>query len=204
MKRRPDVAGSGRPGLSREQNAHVSRLLIITGPPGSGKTTVSRLVAEQFDRCALLEGDSFFGFVVRGYVDPWLPESHDQNVVVTEAAARASGRYPRGGYMTIYDGMVGPWFLRTFLEYADVELVHYAVLMPSLDVCLARVVGRRDHGFRDEAATRNMYAGFADAQIDDRQVVADARDAPSVVASEVVKRFQRGDLVYPSVHAVAT
>jgi hypothetical protein len=72
-KRGPDVAGSGHTLAGPGQNAHVSRLLIITGPRGSGKYTVSRLAAEHFDRCAFIEGDSFFGFVVRGYVDPWLP-----------------------------------------------------------------------------------------------------------------------------------
>jgi hypothetical protein len=179
----------------------VSELLIITGPPGSGKSTVSRLVAERFERCALVDGDSFFGFVLRGYIDPWLPESHDQNIVVTEAAARATGRYPRGGYMTIYDGMVGPWFLPTFLEYADLERLHYGVLMPSLDRCLTRVLDREGHGFRDEPATRHMYAAFEKAQIDDRHVVADTGDEPSVVGREVVKRFERGQLVYPSVQA---
>ena len=179
----------------------MSGLLIVTGPPGSGKSTVSRLVAEHFERCALVDGDAFFGFVVRGYVDPWMSESHDQNVVVTEAAARATGRYPRGGYMTIYDGMVGPWFLPTFLEYADLRRVHYAVLMPPLELCLRRVMDRRGHGFRDEQATRHMYAGFADAPIQDKHVVADAQDAPSVVAREVLDRFEREELVYPSVIA---
>ena len=178
----------------------VSELLIITGPPGSGKSTVSRLVAEHFERSALVEGDSFFGFVVRGYIDPWLPESHGQNVVVTEAAARATGRYPRGGYMTIYDGMMGPWFVPTFLEHADVQALHYGVLLPSLDVCLARVLGRVGRAFRDEAATRQMHAAFADAEIDPRHVVADAGEAP-VVAREVLKRFERGELVYPTVRA---
>jgi hypothetical protein len=198
----PTAAQLARDSLAaRGQNARVSELLIITGPPGSGKSTVSRLVAEHFERSALIDGDSFFGFVVRGYIDPWLPQSHDQNVVVTEAAARATGRYPRGGYMTIYDGMVGPWFLPTFLEYADLQVVHYGVLLPSLDECLARVLGRADHGFRDEPATRHMYAAFADAQIDNRHVMTDAADAP-VVAREVLKRFERGELVYPSVHPV--
>ena len=51
----------------------VPELLIITGPPGAGKSTVSELVAARFDRCALVRGDTFFGFVARGYIDPWLP-----------------------------------------------------------------------------------------------------------------------------------
>ncbi|MFL5792310.1 MAG: AAA family ATPase, partial [Actinomycetota bacterium] len=62
----------------------MSELLIITGPPGAGKSTVARSVADRFEPSALVEGDAFFGFVARGYIDPWLPESHAQNAVVTE------------------------------------------------------------------------------------------------------------------------
>jgi hypothetical protein len=47
---------------------------------------------------------------------PWLPEANEQNAVVTQAAAAAAGRYAAGGFTTVYDGMVGPWFLPTFLN----------------------------------------------------------------------------------------
>ena len=47
-----------------------------------------------------------------------IPErfAHAQNEVVTEAAARAEGRYAAGGFTTTFDGIVGPWFLPTFAE----------------------------------------------------------------------------------------
>ena len=61
---------------------------------------------------------------------------------MTEAAAKATGRFPKGGYMTIYDGVVGPWFLPTFLEHSERASVHYAVLMPNVETCVARVLGR--------------------------------------------------------------
>jgi len=46
-------------------HAGVSELLIITGPPGAGKSTVARLVADRFEPSALVQGDVFFGFVAR-------------------------------------------------------------------------------------------------------------------------------------------
>src|SRR5262245_30363160 len=125
-------------------DADVSELLIITGPPGAGRSTVARLVADRFQPSALVQGDVFFGFVANGYIDPWLPESHEQNTVVTEATTRATSVFARGGFTTIFDGMVGPRFLPTFLEYADVDAVHYAVLLPTVHTCVARVLARTD------------------------------------------------------------
>src|SRR3954467_1781005 len=158
----------------------MPKLLIITGPPGAGKSTVARLVADRFEPSALVEGDVFFGFVARGYIDPWLAESHEQNTVVTEATARATSVYARGGFTTVFDGMVGPWFLPTFLRYADLEAVHYAVLLPSAETCVARVLGRTDHGFREEAVTRQMHASFTAGGVDKRSVIdAEPQAAPA-------------------------
>lgn len=53
-----------------------------------------------------VEGDAFFAFLARGAIEPWLPESKEQNEVVTRAAASAAGRYAAGGYLTVYDGVV--------------------------------------------------------------------------------------------------
>jgi adenylate kinase family enzyme len=175
----------------------VAELLIITGPPGAGKSTVAARVADRFEPSALVPGDAFFGFVERSYIDPWLPESHEQNTVVTEASARATSVFARGGFTTIFDGMVGPWFLPTFLEHADLDAVHYAVLLPSVETCVARVRKRVDHGFRDEDVTRQMHAAFTNADIDSRSLLH-AESDPAAVAEEVLRRLDAGMLAYPT------
>jgi hypothetical protein len=158
---------------------------------------VARSVAARFERSALVQGDAFFGFVERGYVDPWLPESHGQNRVVTEATARATSVFARGGFTTIFDGMVGPWFLPSFLGTVELGVVHYAVLMPSVETCVARVLGRTDHGFREETVTRDMHASFSNGRIDAASVI-DAEPEAAAVAEEVLRRFEAGTLAYPT------
>lgn len=46
----------------------MSRLYILTGPPGVGKSTISRGLAERLEKSVLLEGDDFYHQVVGGYV----------------------------------------------------------------------------------------------------------------------------------------
>ena len=108
-----------------------------------------------------------------GPLDPWLPASQDQNTVVTRAAAAAAGSFALGGYATVFDGVVGPWFLRTFGAATHLGHLDYVVLLPSVDICVRRVARRRNHGFTDEPATRKMHAEFAGARIADRHVLRD-------------------------------
>lgn len=136
-------------------------VLIVSGPPGVGKTTVAALLAERFPRSVHLEVDSFFRFVRSGYVKPWKPESHDQNRAVMRIAAQAAAGYADAGYFTVVEGIVIPgWFyepLRDALRVAG-HRVAYAVLRAPLSVCAARAK-RRDGGSHS-AAIEQLWRSF--------------------------------------------
>ena len=146
----------------------------------------------------LVEGDAFFGFLATDAVEPWLPESSEQNRVVIQAAASAAGTFARGGYATVFDGVVGPWFLPTFAGATGLDRLDYVILFPPVETCVQRVRTRQDHGFADEAATRKMHAEFASAPIAERHVITDPPDDVDDVVSAVESLRMNGDLTYES------
>jgi cytidylate kinase len=170
----------------------VTEPILVTGPPGAGKSTVAALVAEAFPTVALVPGDAFFAFWSRGFVEPWRPESRRQNETILTAAGAAVGAYSRGGCQVVYDGVLGPWFLPAFLAGSGPAAVHYVVLLPPMEVCLARVADRVGHAFADPAATRQMHGEFARADVDPRHVIADGDVDAGSVAARVLARVRDG------------
>jgi hypothetical protein len=185
-------------GTAVEGVIRTSGLLIVTGPPGAGKTTVAGRVADRFEPSVLVRGDAFFGFLERGARVPWMPGSDQQNEIVTRAAASAAGHFVGGGYWTVYDGVVGPWFLEAFLSETGLDQLGYTILLPSVERCLERVSTRQDHGFTDADATRQMHRQFANASIGRGHLLTDLPDDPDQVAHLVIDAFERGLLTYPS------
>ena len=151
-------------------NGAMASLLLITGPPGAGKSAVARLIVERFEPSVLVAGDEFFAFLARGALPPWLPEARAQNTVVTRAAASAAGRFVTGGY----------------------------ILLPSLERCAARVARRQGHGFTDQAATQHMHEQFAGATIGRRHLLVDPPDEVEAVAEQIVEAVAGGTLLYES------
>jgi energy-coupling factor transporter ATP-binding protein EcfA2 len=175
----------------------LADLLVVTGPPGAGKSTIAPLLLEAFDPAALVPGDDFFAFWTRGRIDPWLPRAHAQNDVVIRAAATAAGVFVAGGCSVVYDGVLGPWFLPAFAAASGLPRLHYAVVLPPLAQCLEQLAGRVGHGFTDPAAAAQMHAEFVAATVGSRHVLAVSGQTPQEVAGSVLERFRDGALAHP-------
>lgn len=171
-------------------------VLILTGPPGVGKTTAGRILSRRFGAGAHLESDVFFRFITAEYVEPWLPESHEQNRMVMGIVGEAAAAYASNGYFTVVDGIVIPrWFLgplRDSLAAAGHE-VAYAVLRAPLELCLDRL-SAREGGLSDPVAMEGIWDQFADLGAHEPHAIAVEGMHPEEVAETVGRRLLEGEL----------
>ena len=121
------------------------RIVIVAGAPGTGKSTVSAIIAEESDmeKSMYMHTDDFYHYLRKGAIPPHLPESNEQNLIVIEAFLESAKRFARGGYDVIVDGIIGPWFLKPWLKIVQEGYeVHYIVLRANKEETMRRAINR--------------------------------------------------------------
>ena len=118
------------------------RLIVISGLPGSGKSTVGRLLAESLERAAYIEADVLQHFVVAGL------ELADHNGISDEGRQQLSLRlrnacllaksYVASGFTAVVDDIVtGRRFEELVTALGGTEF-EFVMLNPDFEVMKAR------------------------------------------------------------------
>jgi predicted kinase len=171
-------------------------VIVVSGPAGVGKSTVSRAVASAFDRSVHLRTDDFMASVVSGWVDPSVPEAEPQNRAIGGAVAASAIQFAVGGYTTIIDGDFFPdgvaWVAGTCA--ARGVSCHYVVLSADLETCWARASARPEGRWPLEAApVAALHARYAALDLAPRHVI-DASGTPDATTAGVLAAFDAGTL----------
>lgn len=166
------------------------RIILLTGPPGAGKTTVApALCANAPGPLAVhLETDSFYRNIRKGWLAPWTPESHGQNQVVVAAMLGAAVTYARGGYEVITDGIITDWVRQVFVDGAREAgvVLDFIVLLPDQEIAAQRAKARSVDPISDYSPYVALYGLFA------AEDAAHAVDTGNVAPEDLASALRAG------------
>ena len=115
-------------------------LYIITGPAGVGKSTISRELANNKNKSALVEGDEIYHQVIGGYTQAWKDNNHLETF--WKVCANMIRIYLEDEFDVIFNYIVTPkdieYLRSTFKDY----IIKFVVLMADEITLLARDSGR--------------------------------------------------------------
>jgi chloramphenicol 3-O-phosphotransferase len=173
----------------------MSQIVIVSGPPGAGKSSVCESLCERYDRTVHLQTDDAYAWIRMGFVPPWKPGSQRQNETVSRACARAATAFAQQQYGVFIDGVIGAHILPLYLEELGVARVrvHYVVLLPSVGAMRERAAAREKQLGRVGDMYERMHAMFADAERGPGCVIDSSRMTADQTADAVMAACGRGE-----------
>jgi adenylate kinase family enzyme len=183
--------------MDRDPPTDKGWLVVLTGPPGAGKTTVAAMLVQRYDLAVHLHADDFWRFIRSGAIPPYLPQAHRQNTVVITALARAAASYAANGYHVIVDGIVGPWFIERFCAALNpaLEQIHYVVLRPDEATTLRRAQDRACDALTDAEPIQAMYRQFADLGDYENHVIDSTAIDPATTVERIERAITKGQYI---------
>jgi hypothetical protein len=163
----------------------VSRVILITGPSGAGKTTTTRhFAASRCTPTALLDQDHVRTFIASGFARPdtdWGPEAERQWMLAKDICLDAIGRYLGAGFDVVIDAYA-PATEGPFAWAHDAAPIERVVLLPRWDVIIGRNAPR-EAAFRIDALRGNSES--FEGETGDRVI-----DSSDLTVEETVARIR--------------
>lgn len=149
-------------------------IFLLSGTPGSGKTSVAQALLQHFSLGLHLPLDDFREFVVSGRasVFDWTEETTRQFALARGAAVGMATSYLEAGFAVALDDVVFPAEAQSlFVERLGAFPVYKVLLIPRLDIALSRNAERTNKRFDTaalEGVIRSLHKTFTEQERDFR------------------------------------
>ncbi|MCZ7940403.1 AAA family ATPase [Agrobacterium salinitolerans] len=166
-------------------------ILILSGHPGSGKSTIAETLANLPGVPKVhFHSDDLWGYIKHGRIDPWLPQSHQQNRMIMQIAADVAGHYAKEGYFVILDGVVRPDWLPAFSALS--RTLHYIVLRTTAAEVIERCLARGGDSLSDPLVVADLHSQFTDLGAFEHHVLPVSGKDKDQTLQSVINALQSG------------
>ena len=135
-------------------NIQQSRIILLTGIPGAGKTSVAAALASKFPRSAHVEADVLRTFIRQGGVNPGgspRDEADRQLELATRMVAEVANQLVAESFTVIVDDVVVTrGRLDGYLAALRGAPLHYVLLAPPREIVLERDRRRTDKSVAEQ------------------------------------------------------
>lgn len=160
-------------------------IIILSGPPGAGKTTVAQDLIKLMPAApAYIEGDDFWRFFPGGSK----PQKQVNDFrTIMRATTAATIPFAIAGYDTILDFSIPPWYLKGVIKIIHRRAeIHYVVLKPDESICARRALERGGGPITDY--DHEFYESFDKSPV---PIITDVA-TPMVIAQQIYQGLQEG------------
>jgi predicted kinase len=124
----------------------MSTIFLITGAPGSGKSTIGRLVAQHFPKSLHINVDHLREMMVRGFATPadgWSETAYQDFQRARSTATYMARLYASQGVDVVIDDVCVPYnFVEHYAALFEDPAVRRVLLMPGQACLVERILKR--------------------------------------------------------------
>ncbi len=131
-------------------------VIILTGPPGAGKNTIAKILAQKHDACAVVDVDQVRWMVLNPHKAPWEgEEGHCQQQLGAKNACVLTKSFSQNNFDVIILDVLSDETAQIFLEELNELNPKIVLLMPTKEEIDRRNTNRPPRLKEEEIA--NLY-----------------------------------------------
>jgi broad-specificity NMP kinase len=143
-------------------------IIVISGTPGAGKSTVSKALAEKFKKSAYISVDEIRHMIIGGNVAPWDDTNGEQYKLIEKNFLDLANNFLNEGFVVIIDDVIGDEQVKRYKEQFDE--VYGFLLLPSKETLKKRDL-LRDPEYQMAERIDVLYPEFANVEHDVLKVI---------------------------------
>ena len=149
-------------------------VLLLTGPPASGKNTIGEQLAKRLDRCAVIDTDAVRRMIVNPHKSAWEGEEGARQLVLgVENACDLARNFDEQGYRVVITDTLTESLLEQYRDELSEFSLWTVLILPTQEEIARRLISRPDYLSRGRVevayAQQAQFTGY-DEKLDNTEL----------------------------------